>query len=351
MRGHGRSDTLDAVTDRLEPTVAFELVAPAFRAARHLGHAPGALWSAAGLPEDASLSSGDRVAVEDAHALWRGGVALARDTGFGLLAASLSEQGDLDVLDYVLRGSPTLRAAFEKVSRFWRLAHDAASLDLVPNKGKLVCEANVEDGLDVPPAFTEWGIAAWARTTREVFGPMQYHEVHFRHAPQAEPARYHALFGCAPRFLAPKDALVMGMEVLDHVNHNADPRLVDMLERYAESRMSEIPERPTLAARVKALLKEALPSGDTGPAGIARRLKMSERTLRRRLEAERTSHRELLDAIRRELALRYVGEEGRSVEEACFKLGFDSPSSLHRAFKRWTGVSPAHYRARLAPPA
>jgi AraC-like DNA-binding protein len=210
----------------------------------------------------------------------------------------------------------------------------------------VVVEFHVEDGLDVPAPFVEWGVGAWARATREIFGPVKYHEVRFRHGAQAALERYELLFGCRPRFHASRDALAMNVDVLDHANPAADTRLVDVLERYAEARLRELPERTTLSARVKALLRDALPDGDLGAPTVARRLKMSERTLRRRLERERTSHRELLDALRRELALRYLGDDRLSVEETSFRLGFDCTSGLRRAFKRWTGVSPVEYRTR-----
>jgi AraC-like DNA-binding protein len=335
------------VNDRRELTVAFELVAPAFRATRHHGHPDAAVWAAASLERPPGWRPGARIAVDDAHALWTSAVRVTGDGGLGLVAAARGKQGDMDLLDYVLRGSPTLRVGFEKVGRFWRLAHDCGSLELRTERHRLVCEFQVEGGLEVPPAFTEWGVASWARTTRELFGPLRYREVRFRHAQQTKMERYRTFFGCEPRFLASKDALVMSVDVLDHPNPSADARLVEVLERYAEARLREIPERPMLSARVKVLLREALPHGDIGIPAIARRLKMSERTLRRRLDAERTGHRELLDAVRRELALRHLGEEGLSVEDAAFRVGFDSPSGLHRAFKRWTGFSPIEYRSRF----
>jgi AraC-like DNA-binding protein len=331
----------------LEPTVAWELISPVFRAVRELGHPEAALWDAAGLSAVGSRGApGARFPVGEAHALWTAAVRLTGDPGVGLVAAALGEQGDMDLLDYVVRSSPTLRLAIETVRRYWRLAHDAAWLTLEPHRGRLVCEAHVTEGLDVPPAFVEWGIGAWARTTREVFGPVRYHEIHFRHAPETEVARYETFFGCPVRFLAPKDALFMPEDVLDHVNPAADPRLVGVLERYADARLREIPERPTLSGRVKVLLREALGAGDPSLAAVAKQLRMSERTLRRRLEAEGTGHRELLDAVRRELALRHLGEEQLSVEETSYRLGYESPSGLHRAFKRWTGFSPLEYRNR-----
>jgi AraC-like DNA-binding protein len=340
--------TRAAVTDeRFEPTVAVELVAPALKAARHLGASDSAVWAASGIAAQGELTPGARLTVDEAHAIWSGAVLAAGDRGLGLVAASLSRQGDMDVLDYVLRGSPTLRAGYETVRRFWRLAHDCASLDFIVEGGKLLIEVQVDAGLDVPPSFTEWGVGSWARVTSEVFGPLRFDEVRFRHDAQVPLERYEAVFGCRPRFLAAKDALITSAAVLDHTNPAGDERLVEVLERYAEARLREIPERPTLSARVASLIREALPRGELDVASIARRLRMSERTLRRRLEAERTSHSDLLDGVRRELALRYLGEEGLSVEEASFRLGFNGSSGLNRAFKRWTGVSPSEYRSRF----
>ena len=73
---------------------------------------------------------------------------------------------------------------------------------------------------------------------------------------------------------------------------------------------------------------------------------MSPRTLRRRLSEEGATHRDVLDGLRRELALRYLGERVNILEIA-FMLGFSNASNFHRAFKRWMDITPEEYRARL----
>ena len=72
---------------------------------------------------------------------------------------------------------------------------------------------------------------------------------------------------------------------------------------------------------------------------------MSPRTLGRRLEHEGTTFKELLDDLRRRLALRYVGgARSRALTEIAFLLGFSQSAAFHRAFKRWTGQTPLEYR-------
>lgn len=82
---------------------------------------------------------------------------------------------------------------------------------------------------------------------------------------------------------------------------------------------------------------------------MAAELHLSERTLQRRLAEHKLNFTELLDAVRRESALQYLREKRVSVDEVAFLLGFATPNSFFRAFKRWTGTTPQGWR--LAAPA
>jgi AraC-like DNA-binding protein len=70
---------------------------------------------------------------------------------------------------------------------------------------------------------------------------------------------------------------------------------------------------------------------------------MSDRTLRRRLRKESTSYQEILDDVRAELAGHYLTKEKRGIEEVAFLLGFSDPSAFSKAFRRWTGQTPADF--------
>ena len=71
---------------------------------------------------------------------------------------------------------------------------------------------------------------------------------------------------------------------------------------------------------------------------------MSTRTLERRLEREGTTFSDLLEDLRRRLALRYVANPAIPLGEIAFLLGFSHTTGFHRAFKRWTGETPLGYR-------
>ena len=84
-----------------------------------------------------------------------------------------------------------------------------------------------------------------------------------------------------------------------------------------------------------------LASGAIGMAAIARELGYSRQTLYRRLKAEGVTFEEVLDGLRRRLALRMIREEGLSVKEAAWRLGFSDPA----AFSRASSAGPARARS------
>ncbi len=85
--------------------------------------------------------------------------------------------------------------------------------------------------------------------------------------------------------------------------------------------------------------------GDPSLARIANTLSLTERTLQRRLREQNASHQLLLDEMRRDAVLRYLKETELAVCEIACLVGLSESSALHRAFKRWTGMTPGEYRA------
>lgn len=77
---------------------------------------------------------------------------------------------------------------------------------------------------------------------------------------------------------------------------------------------------------------------------VAQALHTSAQTLRRRLKEEGLTYQELKDQLRRDSALYYLERGDLSIQEVAEKLGFSEPSTFHRAFKKWTNMTPGAYR-------
>jgi AraC-like DNA-binding protein len=85
--------------------------------------------------------------------------------------------------------------------------------------------------------------------------------------------------------------------------------------------------------------------GPPSLAAIAARLRTSTRTMQRRLAEDHTSLRNIVDDVRRELAVQYLANEAMTIDEVAFLLGFADSSSFSRAFRRWIRQPPAKFRS------
>jgi AraC-like DNA-binding protein len=86
--------------------------------------------------------------------------------------------------------------------------------------------------------------------------------------------------------------------------------------------------------------------GSWSLADVARRLRMSQRTLRRRLRSEGMSFRQLFGEVRAQIALGYLHDTELPIADIAAALGFADEASFRTAFRRWTGRGPREYRRR-----
>jgi AraC-like DNA-binding protein len=98
---------------------------------------------------------------------------------------------------------------------------------------------------------------------------------------------------------------------------------------------------------VCAEIARRLQHGEPRRQDVASGLGLAERTLQRRLQEESVSFQGLLDRTRRELAQQYLAEDRHTLTDVADMLGFVDTSNFFRACKRWFGVPPAQYRARI----
>jgi AraC-like DNA-binding protein len=130
----------------------------------------------------------------------------------------------------------------------------------------------------------------------------------------------------------------------------SDNPFLSLLGEVAKAMQSRAAERkpPPSAGRfrkeVEQRLEAVLETGEVGIDRIARDLGYSRQTLYRRLKVEGITYEQLLDSLRRRLALRLLREQGLPVKEVAYRLGFSDPAAFSRAFKRWTGSSPGEMR-------
>ena len=267
------------------------------------------------------------------------------DEHVGLHVAEQAELGSFDVHFYAMVSSPTLGAAFERVCRYQRLIHESSQVALAISGDRAVLSHRLAGGLAAPRQTAELLLAAWVRAgrvaTQTMWSPA---EVRFAHRAPGDIREQERFFAAPLRFATGENALVFPATLLDLPCRRPDSSLLSLLDRYAADRLGALPAS-TFAERARAALAEALQAGNPTAQALAARLNVSVRTLHRSLAAERTSYRQLLDQLRLDYAERHLADDRMSIAEVAFLLGFSELSAFHRAFKRWTGRTPAAFRA------
>jgi AraC-like DNA-binding protein len=134
---------------------------------------------------------------------------------------------------------------------------------------------------------------------------------------------------------------------------STDAKLLEALQPFCDMAAKErTTAKGTLRAAVENEVEKLLSSGKAKKQTIAKVLALSVRTLSRRLADEGTTYEEVVDQLRRTLALQYLKDPGMSISQIAWLLGYEGSSSFTHAFKRWTGRSPfvARNEKRLPAP-
>ena len=159
-------------------------------------------------------------------------------------------------------------------------------------------------------------------------------------------AEYTSFFDGAVAFEAPYNGLMIGGHVLHIKMARANERLRRMLETHLED-IAHPADGVSFSHRVRSLIGEALSDNGVDMDSIATKLHMSRSTLRRKLAADGTTLRALTHDVRVSVALEHLRRPETSISEVAFLVGYNDVTAFHKAFKQWTGLTPAEQRARL----
>jgi AraC-like DNA-binding protein len=327
-----------------EPELSARLVRPYLRLLRERG-----------IAIDTPIVRGVNLDDPDARIPHRIAVSLLRqvaqgtgDEAIGIHAAEHVHPGDFDVLEYAAQSSSTMGESVLIMNRYLRLVHDAAEFSLDVVGSEAFWRYGFPPGVALPPPAAEYFMAIFVILGRRYAGCdfLSGGAALFAHPKPRDVTEHERVFGKTVRFGQTQNALVMPVAALSLPMVKSDPALRTLLERVAKEMVERMPKADALTSQIRPLLAAELGRGDPGIVTLARHLHMTPRTLRRRLREIGTTHRDILETLRKELALRYLSERAIGTTEVAFLLGYSNASAFHKAFKRWTGVSASEYRRR-----
>lgn len=201
-----------------------------------------------------------------------------------------------------------------------------------------------------PVALVQFMQAARATLTRWLTSrPDIRGDAHFFFPAPADTRVYERLFGGALHFNAPVNKIVVEARYLQAPIVLADESWRRRAEREARVVLQRLAGETELSQQLRKLLLDRLELGRACLDEAARELGLHPRALQRRLDAEGTSFRSLLDEVRLIRARQHLQDPRLRLAEVAFLLGYSEQSAFQYAFKQWTGKTPGEYRNSLAP--
>ncbi len=330
------------------PSLQSQLVRPVLVLARERGLEVECWIERYRLPADAEQAREITLPLTTLRALLDDAAIALAEPHLGLLLAQRIERGTYGVVEYSCRSAPDMREALRRMARYGKLVNELVQFRFVEEPAG----ARIEQSLPgspgaVSPHANEFFAANVLGKCRELSGKMlNPRAVLFAHAAPSSTATLVSALGTERlSFGQGLNALCMDGDFLDAPITTFDPSLLALLDGFAARELEGAPQRSEIVTSVRESIRRELREGGASIERAAREIGTTKRTLQRRLESEGTSCGAEVESVREELARVHVADRSCSLAEVAYLLGYSDLSTFVRAFRRWTGMTPARFRS------
>lgn len=308
---------------------------------------PNRLFADAGLDPQTIELPRARYPLPKVYDAWHRMAMITGHPNIGLEGVKHYRPADLHALGMTFLASANLAEALARIDRYETVLNSKIDFTIVEKSDRIEFGCANQD---LPPAHTRIVedlrnavILDLARTG--IGADITPVEVGFTYDEPPDTSPHRALFNCPLKFSA-KGAFIaftLADSQWPFTARNMDlaresDQILDRLLNSVED------EDQDIVSKVKQVIAKSLPSGTPSEAEVAKSVFTSQRTLHRRLTEQKSNFRALLAEVREELAKGYLTETTFPITEISYLIGFSDVSAFSRAFKRWTGQSPAAYR-------
>ncbi|MFE8071249.1 AraC family transcriptional regulator [Marinobacteraceae bacterium S3BR75-40.1] len=288
-----------------------------------------------------------RLPVEQHYRLWPFAIEKSEDPALGLRVGEVVDPDRMGLVGHVFFNCDTLGHALQQYVKLQGLINEAVLIRFTKDEHwvSLIWEP-VAPELYCVPDMERTLAAAVTRARHFIHPQLKIDRLTLAHPEPDHRPEYERIFQCPLQFGAASTSLRFERRYLDWPLPHRNPYVYSALLGHVNRLLARMRPQRLVSRQVKRLISRQLPHGTPDVDSIAQKLHMSRQTLYRKLKHEGQSFQNLVEDVRRTRALRLVEGEKYALSEIAFLLGFSELSAFSRAFKRWTGESPARYRER-----
>jgi AraC-like DNA-binding protein len=269
-----------------------------------------------------------------------------KDDCLGFTLARDFDPRELGLLYYVMASSRTLGDTLKRVARYSQITNEALVVRYTEGNSLTISLSYSGITRHLEKHQIEFCMFAVLRLCRVLTGqnlvPQHFRISHHRAGTNSEMTQF---VGTTVEFGATTDEFTLDANARELPLIHADPYLNNLLLKYCEAALTDRRGNESqLRTRVENAISSLLPHGRVVVDDVAPSLGMSKRTLARKLSEEGLNFTEILQQLRRDLAVRYLDDRKLHVSKIAWLLGFNEVSAFTHTFKRWTGKTPRQMR-------
>ena len=277
----------------------------------------------------------------------------ARRTGcphFGLLVGERGGLHSLGLVGLLVKNSPDVETALHNLVVYFHLhVRGAMTRVVVGERSAIFTYRAYEPGVEGSEQTGDGAVTIMLNIMRSLCGAgWRPEEARFAHRRPDDVGPYRRLFQAPLVFDAEEFGLVFARRWLARRLPTPDPELERLLKKHVAALDSAGGHR--FPDQVRSVLSSALLTGQASAPEVATLFSMHVRTFSRRLHESGASFRALVDEQRYELACRMLRDTSMEVSRIAAALGYTDASAFGRAVRRWSGDTPARWRAKAASP-
>jgi AraC-like DNA-binding protein len=314
------------------------------------GVAAGALLRGTGLDEGQLDDPQARISQKQKITIFGNVLRLTSAPDVGLRAGARQRLSDFGVYGYALVSSKTFGDAVVLGIKHVRLAGPVLEKRFRVEGNTAIFEAHdvLDLGAVLPLATEFWFSSILKLAVCVLEAPFPSRQLLLPYRRPSYAAAYERVFGCPVKFDAGVMEWHFDATVLARPCPNANPITAGLCAQFCERLLESLPDETDLSRSIRTAClnsRGAFPNADE----MATRLGLSVRTLHRRLAEEGRPYKEIVDDVRRSLAIEFLQSTSLSVEEIAGRVGFSEATNFRKAFRKWTGHAPAHFRGAWRP--
>jgi AraC-like DNA-binding protein len=277
-------------------------------------------------------------------------VELTRDPAFGLHWGERLGANTFNPLSHLVAHSATLRQGFQSLLQFHKLLSHSPSFQVHEHDDKVTlrCFRLTGESSLMQRLTAEMQAIGFLRTLR-MFDPHAWPDrVCFEYSAPPYAAEYTRVFDHREHFDQDFTGFVFSRALMDKPSPHRDADVHAALRGIAERRVMRQTQSEPIALRVRDVLVQQGATHRVEMDVVAKILGLSSRSLRRRLVAEGVSYHAIVNDALAIVAKQYLRNRQHTIQETAYEMGFSDTSTFHRAFKRWTGMTPNEFREEQA---